>query len=118
MPSPGERGKYGENESKSETPGRAAFFFTSARPVTVVLTPQILLRMGGSCMTSSDDIHEKHEPKEPVTTYHEKKITGTLYRVTSVYKGEVELGKALEDLTVKKIMSLENPPPQFIGSHL
>lgn len=46
--------------------------------------------------------------REPVTTYHEKKIGNTLYRVTSVYKGEIELGKALEDLTVKKILRSEN----------
>jgi len=46
--------------------------------------------------------------KEPVTTYHEKKIGKTLYRVTSVYKGEFELGKALEDLTVRKILRDEN----------
>lgn len=45
---------------------------------------------------------------EPVTTYHEKKIGNTLYRVTSVYKGEIELGKALEDLTVRRILQNEN----------
>jgi hypothetical protein len=43
-------------------------------------------------------------PRTPVTTYHEKKIGSTLYRVTSVYKGEIDLGKALEDLTVRKIL--------------
>ena len=45
---------------------------------------------------------------EPVTTYHEKTIGKTLYRVTSVYKGEIELAKALEDLTVRKILRQEN----------
>ena len=59
-------------------------------------------------MTSSVTIKEKPTPKEPVTTYHEKQIGKTLYRVTSVYKGEIELGKALEDLTVRKILALEN----------
>ena len=48
--------------------------------------------------------------KKSVTTYHEKKIGKCLYRVTSVYKGEIELGKALEDLTVRKILALENAP--------
>jgi len=43
-----------------------------------------------------------------VTTYHEKKIGNVLYRVTSVYKGEFELEKALEDLTVRKILRSEN----------
>lgn len=37
-------------------------------------------------------------------TYHEKKIGKTVYRITSVYMGQFELGKALEDLTVKKIL--------------
>ena len=43
-----------------------------------------------------------------VTTYHEKQIGRTLYRVTSVYKGEIDLKKALEDLTVRKILREEN----------
>ena len=42
-----------------------------------------------------------------VTTYHEKKIGKNLYRVTSVYLGKVELAKALEDLTVRKILRQE-----------
>lgn len=45
---------------------------------------------------------------KPITTYHEEKIKGVLYKVTSVYKGNIELGKALEDLTVQKILRLEN----------
>ena len=51
---------------------------------------------------------KKTTEPEPVTTYHEKKIGKTLYRVTSVYKGEFELGKALEDLTISKILRDEN----------
>ena len=47
-------------------------------------------------------------PVKPVTTYHEKKIGRTLFRVTSVYKGEIELSKALEDLTIRKILRSEN----------
>jgi len=46
--------------------------------------------------------------KTPITTYQEKKIGRTLYRVTNIYKGEIELGKALEDLTVRKILRDEN----------
>jgi len=38
------------------------------------------------------------------TTYQEKQIGKTLYRVTSVYKGEIDLQKALEDLIVRKIL--------------
>ena len=44
----------------------------------------------------------------PVTTYHEKEIGNRLYRVTSVYLGKIELAKALEDLTVRKILRQEN----------
>jgi hypothetical protein len=54
-------------------------------------------------MIPADKPHNK-----PVTTYHEKRIGKTLYRVTSVYLGEFELGKALEDLTIKRILRGEN----------
>jgi len=46
--------------------------------------------------------------RKPVTTYREEKIKGTLYRVTSTYQGKVELAKALEELTVRKILQREN----------
>ena len=52
---------------------------------------------------------------EPVTTYHERKIGNTLYRVTSVHKGEIDLGKALEELTVRKILRSENALSQCKG---
>ena len=44
-----------------------------------------------------------HDTKA-VTTYQEKQIGKTLCRVTSVYKGEIDLQKALEDLIVRKIL--------------
>ncbi len=50
----------------------------------------------------------KRPVSKPVTTYHEETIKGTLYRVTSVYQGKIDLGKALEDLTVRKILQTEN----------
>jgi len=43
-----------------------------------------------------------------ITTYHEKKIGNNLYRITNVYLGKIELSKALEDLTVRKILQDEN----------
>ena len=43
-----------------------------------------------------------------ITTYREKQIGKTLYRVTNIYKGEIELKKTLEDLTVRKIIHAEN----------
>lgn len=59
---------------------------------------------------------EKYTDKnksDPVTTYHEKKIGKTLYRITCVYTGQFELSKALEDLTVKKILRDENTIAQM-----
>ena len=38
----------------------------------------------------------------------EKQIGKTLYRVTSVYKGEIELKKALEGLAVRIILREQN----------
>jgi hypothetical protein len=52
-------------------------------------------------------IEAKRPERKPVTTYHEEMIKGTLYRVTSVYQGKIELGKALEELTVRKILQRE-----------
>ena len=46
--------------------------------------------------------------RKSVTTYHEEIIKGTLYRVTSVHTGKIDLAKALEELTVRKILQREN----------
>ena len=43
------------------------------------------------------------EKTYPVS-YQEKMIKGRLYRITSVYKGEKELGETLEKLAVKHIL--------------
>lgn len=53
------------------------------------------------------DITEKRTDV-PITTYHEEKIGKTIYRVTNEYKGEIDLAKALEDLTIRKILRQEN----------
>ena len=50
--------------------------------------------------TADKGIHDA----KAVTTYEEKQIGKTLYRITSVYKGEIDLQKALEDLIVRKIL--------------
>ncbi|MDR0905377.1 MAG: hypothetical protein LBN00_04260 [Oscillospiraceae bacterium] len=39
------------------------------------------------------------------TSYREVKIGRTLYRITSVYKGEKELGPTLERLAVHHVLS-------------
>ena len=41
---------------------------------------------------------------EPVTAYREVKIGKMLYRVTSVFKGEVDLKAALEDSSVRRVV--------------
>jgi hypothetical protein len=42
--------------------------------------------------------------KPQMRTYGEEKIGKTLYCVTSVYKGEIDFAKAMEDLIVRKIL--------------
>jgi len=49
-----------------------------------------------------------NKPNEPITTYHERKIGKTLFRVTSIHKGEIDLARALEDLTIRRILRQEN----------
>ena len=55
-----------------------------------------------------NNIEAKRTGRKPVKTYHEETLKGTLYRITSVYLGKVELGKALEGYTVQKILQQEN----------
>jgi len=43
--------------------------------------------------------------KKPTTSYKEVKIGNTLYRVTSVFTGEKDLGKTLEQLAVRRVMA-------------
>ena len=42
--------------------------------------------------------------KPQLTAHHEKMINKTLYIVTSVYKGEIDFAKAMEDLIIRKIL--------------
>ena len=53
-------------------------------------------------------VEKNRSANKTVTTYHEEEIKGTVYRVTSVYQGKFDLAKALEDLTVRKILQKEN----------
>lgn len=43
--------------------------------------------------------------KKTTTSYKEIKIGNTLYRVTSIFTGEKDLGKTLEQLAVRRAMS-------------
>ena len=63
--------------------------------------------MNISATTANQLITEK-SIAEPLATYHEKKVGKNLYRVTSLYQGELDLSHALEDLIVNKILVNEN----------
>ncbi len=43
--------------------------------------------------------------KKPTTSYKEVRIGNTLYRVTSVFTGEKDLGKTLEQLVLRRAMA-------------
>ncbi len=43
--------------------------------------------------------------KKPTTSYKEVQIGNTLYRVTSVFTGEKDLGKTLEQLAIRHAMA-------------
>ena len=47
----------------------------------------------------------KQQPNAPVTSYREVKIGNTLYRVTSIFTGEKDLGKTLESLAIRRAMT-------------
>lgn len=49
-------------------------------------------------------------PKEPVASYKEVRIVKTLYRVTSVFSGEKDLGRTLEQLAVRRAMTELDAP--------
>ena len=49
--------------------------------------------------------NEKEKDKKIETSYKEIMIGKTLYRVTSVFTGEKDLGKTLEQLAVRRAMA-------------
>lgn len=50
----------------------------------------------------------KNEPKT-TTSYKEIQIGNTLYRVTSIFSGEKDLGKTLEQLAIRRAMAEPAP---------
>ena len=54
-----------------------------------------------------------NEQTNPIvsTSYKEVKIGNTLYRVTSVFTGEKDLGQTLEQLAVRRAMAELAPCP-------
>ena len=49
--------------------------------------------------------------QKATTSYREIKIGNTLYRVTSVFSGEKDLGETLEQLAVRRAMAEMVPCP-------
>ena len=49
-------------------------------------------------------------PKEPVASYKEVRIGKTLSSVTSVFSGEKDLGRTLEQLAVRRAMTELDAP--------
>lgn len=45
----------------------------------------------------------------PSASYKEVRIGNTLYRVTSIYSGEKDLGETLEQLAVRRAMTEHSP---------
>ena len=52
----------------------------------------------------------------PTTSYKEVRIGNTLYRVTSFFSGEKDLGQTLEQLAVRRAMT-ETAPPAACAGH-
>ena len=50
-------------------------------------------------------MNQNNVPTDASTSYREVKIGRTMYRVTSVFLGEKDLGKTLEQLAVRKAMT-------------
>lgn len=52
---------------------------------------------------------KENKTTRPLTGYKEVRIGRTIYRVTSVYLGEIDLKETLEDLTIRNMLEeIEN----------
>jgi len=49
------------------------------------------------------------EKSKQTSSYKEMKIGNTLYRVTSIFTGEKDLGKTLEQLAIRRAMAELTP---------
>ena len=58
--------------------------------------------MGGYAMKQHTAISRKPQETAYPTSYYEEQIGKVLYRVTNIYKGEISLKDALEDLAVRR----------------
>ncbi len=56
-------------------------------------------------MSNSCIINERIPAQSPATSYREVQMGRTLYRVTSVFLGEKDLGETLEQIAIRKAMT-------------
>lgn len=56
-------------------------------------------------MNGGASMNKQTTSNEPKTSYKEGRIGNTVYRVTSVFSGEKELGKTLEQIAVRRAMT-------------
>ena len=56
-------------------------------------------------------------PNKPSASYKEVRIGKTLYRVTSVFSGEKDLGRTLEQLAVRRAMTELDAPASAPPCH-
>jgi len=47
----------------------------------------------------------KSEICDQTQKYYERKIGKTIYRVTNIHKGEIDIAKALENLIVRQVLN-------------
>ena len=82
--------------------------------------PPHFFAMGCRSPPLSDWIRPQHQTKtskEPVASYKEVRIGKTLYRVTSVFSGEKDLGRTLEQLAVRCAMTELDAPATAQSCH-
>lgn len=58
--------------------------------------------------TETAEMYENEKKAMQLTTYYEKQIGKTLFRVTCIYKGETPLSVKLEDLIINKLLREED----------
>ena len=120
-PSSGVHGKYDEynlNSNIAAVPtnrfvyplnsiGTAAFLYELGQPVHSYLMENTVFDW--RCVSME-------QMNTPTTSYKEVKIGKTVYRVTSFFSGEKDLGKTLEQLAIRRAMS-ETSVPASCSTH-
>jgi len=106
--SPGMRGKCGELSDISTitptigtaAPGNRRSIYADT-PFPGAAGPSKVITVIHSFHKLEDDMKDKIKV---TTSYKEVRIGNTIYRVTSVFSGEKDLGKSLEQLAVRRAM--------------